>query len=112
MTTAYTSPAPIAVNIDSVVCSCCDTRWWPEQVPRFPEGFICEVCEAWFHTFSVSGGLPVFGPCRSVRRLLAGQPVTSNEFVTDDSAWIAVQATRSIFERVQRLLQDVPDANR
>ena len=62
--TAYTSPPCVVMNIDSVVCTCCGTRWWPEGgAPSFPESYVCEVCEQWFALFQIPGELPVFWAC-------------------------------------------------
>ncbi|OCB09270.1 hypothetical protein A5717_26205 [Mycolicibacterium porcinum] len=100
-----------AINIDSVVCTCCDTRWWPAIVPRFPENYLCDICEQWFALFQIHGEAPVFGPARTLRRALAGQEVTYEDYVTDQSTWVIVQPAAHIRELVNKILEARPNAN-
>ncbi|MBU8834162.1 hypothetical protein [Mycolicibacterium goodii] len=106
------APVIEAINLNSVVCTCCETRYWPDSAPMFPEHYVCEECEKWFRAYNVPGQtIPVAGPARALRRLFAGQPVTTEEFVTDQSAWVLIIPADHLRAMVEKLLED-PDANR
>lgn len=114
--TALTTPPDVdddeSINIDSVVCTCCDTRWWPDTGPIFPESFLCEICEQWFALFQIYGQLPVIGPARTLRRALAGQQITQQEWFTDESPFVMVTPAPAIRDMVNQILEERVNANR
>lgn len=108
--TARTAPAPAAVTIDSVVCTSCDTRWWPDDVPIYPEAYVCPVCEQWislFNTAADSRHIPIVGPIVSVRKLITGNPITADEWLQDQSAWVCIGSTEQTNQRITAMYAEL-----